>query len=164
MLFISSRRNCVSSPQHVRSFLLLQNLRQHFAVGAKVYFFVHPHYGATNKAWFLKHEFDQIIVLELCLIKTHRLESGRTEAEHNRGGLPLQQSFDFHTGKGCFEKIPLVDFRLLLQEKLSRFPAGGSSVPAEKINFHHRSSLSGGSMANTLAGAPVAPLIDMGIT
>jgi len=29
----------------------------------------------------------------------------------------------------------------MLREKLSRFPAGGSSIPAEKINFHHRSFL-----------------------
>jgi hypothetical protein len=116
------------------------HLRQLLAVRTEVNFLADLHNGTANEARLLEHEIDQIIIVKFCLIQPQRPETGRTEAEHIGGRFPLQQRLDFRARERGFEKIAVVDCYFFLRKKLFCFPAGGSLIPTEKINFHYRFS------------------------
>jgi hypothetical protein len=96
------------------------------------------HNGTTDKARFFQHQVNQIGVGKLVGSNVQLLETGAAKSEHPGGRSSLQQIFDFRAGERVLKKIAIVNFHLLLREKLPRLPAGGSARLTVKVNFHSR--------------------------
>jgi hypothetical protein len=116
--------------------LFIYDVRQSVGRSAEINFSADFHDRAADEARLFQHQLNQIVALELIPVQRQLLETGAAEAEHVVRLASLEQRPDLAGGEGIFKKITVVYINLLLREKLPRFPAGGSFVPAIKIYFH----------------------------
>ena len=121
-------------------FSRLDDVPELFRGSAEVNFSADFHDRTANEPRLLKHPFNHILVLKAFRVQRQFFETGASEIKHFRRLSSPEQRLDLAGGKGVFEKITLVYIDLLLREKLPRFPAGGSLLPAIEINFHMKTA------------------------
>jgi hypothetical protein len=94
------------------------------------------HDGTADKARLLQHQVHHFRIAQFFPLQAELFETGTADIEHVGSRPARQQFFDFFPAEGIYEKIPFAQIQLFLQEKLSRFAAGGSAAPAVKKNLH----------------------------